>query len=470
MPQIKRVAALVFLITVAALTAARWPIRGEHAPPVPPDLARLDPDLAALIEETRVGIRADPTSPAAWARLGMVYEANGFIGLAATCYEQSLARRGTEARWWYRLALVRGRLGDVDGALAAAVRASEIDSGYAPAHWRQGLWRLDRGELDAAERAFRRALEIDLADSAGSAGLARVDIARQRPERAVDTLEALLAARPGDRYALQLLGRAYAQLGRRDDAAFALAIAGDSEPSWRDPWSDELAQYRRGHAAVLKDALVHLQNGRFDEAIGLYEKLRQRRETPALITQLGAAYIAAGRIDTALALLEPLVVASPEQVDAHVTLASAYLRKGNVERALAHADRALALDSAHARAHEARAMVLWRTRQYDAAFAEFDEVHRADPRNAMALVWMGMLHADRSRYREALTRFEQAGEKSPMLIDAWLGIARAHIELGSLEQAAAALTRAELIDKAHPQVAAGWARLNELTRAGPRRK
>jgi tetratricopeptide (TPR) repeat protein len=466
----RRVAAIVFVVAVTALAAAGCLLRQDDSGPAPPDLASLDPDLVSLIAETRAAIRADATDPAGWARLGMVYEANGFIGLAATCYEQSVARRDTEARWWYRLALVRGRLGNIDGALAAAVRTSEIDPGYAPAHWRQGLWRLDRGELDAAERAFRRALEIDRADAASSTGLARVDLARQQPARAADTLEALLSARPGDRYALQLLGRAYSQLGRQDDAAFALAVAGGAEPNWRDPWSDEVAQYRRGYATLLKDATEHFQNGRFDEAIRLYERLRQRRDSPALATQLGAAYIAAGRIDAALAVLEPLVLASPDQADAHVALASAYLRKGNVERALAHADRALALDSSHARAHEARAMILWRTQQYDAALAAFDEVHRVNPRNAMALVWMGMVHGERGRHREALARFEQAAEQDPMLFDAWLGIARAQVELGSFEQAASALSRAELIDEAHPQVAAGWARLNELTRARPGRK
>ncbi len=468
MPRTRRVALLVFLVAVAALTAgAGWLLRRGHAPPAPADLSSLDPELADLIAETRADVRTDP---AAWARLGMVYEANGFVGLAGACYEQGVARRGTEARWWYRLALVRARLGNVEGALAAALRASELDPGYAPAHWRQGLWRLDRGELDAAERAFRRALEVDAADPAGSVGLARVDLARRQPERAADTLERMLAARPGDRYALQLLGRAYSEMGRRDEAAFALAVGIDGEPSWRDPWSNELAQYRRGYATLLKDAVEHFQNGRFDEAIGIYERLRHRRESPALLTQLGAAYVAAGQIDAALSVLEPLVLANPGRFDAHVTLASAYLHKRNAEKALAHADRALALNPAYARAHETRGMILWRTERYDAALAEFDEAHRADPRNAMALVWMGMVHTDQRHHREALARFEQAAAKSPMLVDAWLGIARAHVELGSAEQAAAALARAERIDAAHPQVRAGWARLEELARARPRRK
>jgi tetratricopeptide (TPR) repeat protein len=468
MPPARRVVPIVFVVAVVALTAgAGWLLLRGHAPPAPADLSSLDPELADLIAETRAEVRGDP---AAWARLGMVYEANGFVGLAGVCYEQSVARRGTEARWWYRLALVRTRLGNVDGALAAALRASELDPGYAPAHWRQGLWRLDRGELDDAERAFRRALVLDPTDPAGSVGLARVDLARRQPARAADTLERMLAARPGDRYALQLLGRAYTEMGRREEAAFALAVGIDGEPTWHDPWSNELAQYRRGYATLLKDAVEHVQNGRFSEAIGIYERLRRRRESPALLSQLGAAYVAAGQIDTALSVLEPLVLANPDQFDAHVTLASAYLHKRNVERALAHADHALALKPTSARAHEARGMILWRTDRYDAALSEFDEAYRADPRNAMVLVWMGMVHTDRRRPREALARFEQAAVKSPMLVDAWLGIARAHAELGSAEQAATALARAERIDAAHPQVRAGWARLEEIARARPRRK
>ena len=115
-------------------------------------------------------------------------------------------------------------------------------------------------------------------------------------------------------------------------------------------------------------------------------------------------------------------------------------------------------------------MVLWRAERYDAALAEFDEAHRADPRNAMTLIWMGMLHGEQKRHRDALARFEQAAVKSPMLVDAWLGIARAHLELGSIEDAAAALGRAEGIDAAHPQVRAGWAQLEALARTRPPRR
>ncbi|MGQ0736400.1 MAG: tetratricopeptide repeat protein [Acidobacteriota bacterium] len=471
MPRTSRVALIVRLGAVAALIAGvGWLQRGGAEPPAPPELSSLDPELIDLIAATRAEVRAAPQDSAAWARLGMVYEANGFVGLAGDCYAQSVARRDTEARWWYRLALVRARLGDVEDAIAAARRASDLDPRYAPAHWRQGLWWLDRGELDAAEGAFRRVLEIDPADPAGSTGLARIDLARSQPQRAAGTLETLLAARPGDRYALQLLGRAYTQMGRRDEAAFALAVGLDGEPRWRDPWSDEVRRYRRGYATLLKDAVDHFQNGRFEEAIGIFEKLRERHESPALMTQLGAAYVAAGRIDSALSVLEPLVLANPGQVEAHVTLASAHLRKRNTEQALAHADRALALNPTHTRAREARGMILWRTDRYDEALAEFDQVYRADPRNAQALVWMGMVHADQRRYRDALARFEQAAVKSPVLVDAWLGIARTHVELGSIEQAATALGRAELLDRSHPQVRAGWERLEELGLARPPRE
>lgn len=458
-------------VAVAGLTAgAAWLLRSRVEPPAPPELSSLDADLIDLIAQARAEVRAQSHDPAAWARLGMVYEANGWVGLASTCYAESVARRDTEARSWYRLAVVRARLGNVEGALAAGLRASVLDPQYAPAHWRLGLWRLDRGELDAAERAFRRVLEIHPTDPAGSTGLARVDLARQKPERAAGTLERLLAARPGDRYALQLLGAAYRQMGRHDEAAVALAVGVDSEPGWRDPWSDEVAQYRRGYATLLKGAVERFQNGRFDEAIAIYEKLREGHDNPSLAAQLGAAYVAAGRVDAALSLLEPLVRTSVEHVDAHVVLASAYLHKRNTKLALAHADRALALKPTHARGHEVRGMILWRAERHDAALTEFDEAHRADPRNTKLLVWMGMVHGDRSDYREALARFEQAAMKSPTLIEAWLGMARAHLELGSVEPAAAALARAARIDAAHPQVRAGFARLDERSRDRPRRR
>jgi tetratricopeptide (TPR) repeat protein len=469
MPRTRRIARATLILVVVALSAAWW-FRSGIEPPAPPELSSLDPQVVDLIVQTRDEVRARPRDPAAWARLGMVYEANGFIGLAADCYTESVARRDDEARWWYRLAIVRARLGNVDQALLAAQRTSELSPQYAPAHWREGLWRLDRGELDEAERAFRRALEIDPENPAGSTGLARVALARRQPERAVGTLEKLLEARPGDRYALQLLGRAYSQMGRLDDAAFALAIGVEGEPSWHDPWSDEVAQYRRGYATRLKEAVERLQSGRVDEAIAIYERLRDGHENPALVTQLGRAYMAAGRIDAAIAVLEPLVLARPDHVEAHVALASAYLHKRNTERALAHAERALALNPTHARAHEARGMILWRAERYDAALAEFEEAQRADPRNPMTLVWMGMVLGDWERYREALARFEQAAAQSPMLVDAWLGIARAHVELGSIEDAAAALRRAAQIDAEHPQVRAGWARLETLARTRPRRR
>ncbi|MBI4475521.1 MAG: hypothetical protein HY654_00015, partial [Acidobacteria bacterium] len=121
---------MIWFVAVAALAAgAGWLLRRGPAPPAPADLASLDPALANLIAETRADVRADSSDPTEWARLGMVYEANGFVGLAVACYEQSVARRGTEARWWYRLALVRARAGNVEGALVAAGRASALDPG-----------------------------------------------------------------------------------------------------------------------------------------------------------------------------------------------------------------------------------------------------------------------------------------------------------------------------------------------------
>ena len=60
----------------------------------------------------------------------------------------------------------RSREGDLDAALEAEDRVIELNGSYAPAHWRKGLWLLDRGELEAAQAAFERAIRLDAGDPA----------------------------------------------------------------------------------------------------------------------------------------------------------------------------------------------------------------------------------------------------------------------------------------------------------------
>src|SRR6185295_10486407 len=96
---------------------------------------------------------------------------------------------------------------------------------YAASHWRLGLLLLDVNDMAAAEAAFNRAREIDPASVAPAVGLARVYLQRHEEQRAVDLLKQTLGRHPDDRYAMQLIGRAYKHLGLAAEAEFAQVLS-----------------------------------------------------------------------------------------------------------------------------------------------------------------------------------------------------------------------------------------------------
>lgn len=413
----------------------------------------MDPDVRAFIGKHLDEVADTPRQADSWRRLGLASEANGSVGLAARAYSRATELDPTSALPWYRLALVRWRLGEHAPAMAALDRSVAVDGSYAPAHWRRGLWLLDAADLSGAQGAFERALSLDPDDPGGSLGLARLSLARGEDAAAVATLERLLERRPGDRYALQLLGTAYRRLGRTDDAQFALAVGARGEPTWRDPWSDEVAQYRRGFAATLKEATGYALDGHFDRAIPLLERLhRERPDDVGLQAHLGGIYVAGGRPDDGIRTLEAVVARDPANFDAHLSLATAHLLARSPGAAARHADRALELRPRSASALETRGMLLWQSRQPDEALATLRLALEQDPRRPRPRVWIGLIHVEQGRAREALADFEAALRADPVLVDALAGLAMANAQLGAMEQAVLALRRAAQIDPESPRL------------------
>ena len=210
------------------------------------------------------------------------------MGAARTAYANAAAMQPSEAKWPFHLAAVESRLGRTDDAVRDMRRAIDLNPQYAPAYWRLGLWLLDENQTAEAARAFGRATDIDPADRAGWIGLARVYLQQDENERAAGLLERLVASAPAEGYTLQLLGTAYRQLGRTEQAASASQVGAKNAPQWGDPWTDEMLAFRRGYAALLKDATAYIVDGRFPQAIGILETLgREKPNDLVLMAHLG---------------------------------------------------------------------------------------------------------------------------------------------------------------------------------------
>lgn len=444
-------------------------LTGCERGPVPDDPAtfgELDPAVATLLEELTAAVNADRSDAARWGRLAMGLEANGLLVGAAKDYEVAARLDGKEPRWPYLRALLRARHGEIDAALADLERVIQLAPGYAPARWRQGLWLLDRGNTAGARAAFQVAVQTAPAEPAGHVGVALVHLSKREDAEAAAALEKLLAAHPGNRYALQLLGTAYRRLGREDDARFALTVGSTGQPAWTDPWSDEVSQYRRGFAVMLKEATQLGLERKFDQAITLLKQLVTLRPADRdLQIYLGGMYAAAGRVNEAAAILDPILAADPSHFDAAMHMASGHLFAGNLDRAAAYATRALALRPSNADAAKLQGMVHWQQGRTREAETLFNAAANADPRDPMPHLWIGMILGQQMRYLEARQRFEIALSKNPLLGDALIGVADTFAATGAFAQAEVALKRAEQAEPDNPRLAAARDRILTAAKA-----
>jgi len=427
------------------------------------------PEVQAVLREQVAAIDVARRDGGAWGRFGMACEANGLVEPARSAYREAAALDPSNPRWVYRLGAVDARAGDAAAALQALRRAAVLAPEYAPIHWRIGLLLLDANDLAGAEREFGTASELEPRDPAAWTGLARVYLQRGDSAAAASTLERLLARAPGDRYAMQLLGTALERLGRHDEAAAMLAAGAAGQPSWSDPWTDEMLEWRRGFAVRLKDATAYFENGQAAQAVRLLEELvAEKPDDTALLAYLGQAYVVAGRALDGTRTLERVVARDPARVDAWVRLASGYLDQERYPQARAALDRALALNASYAPAHETLGLLLWRTGAEARALDEMATAIQIDPRNTRAMVWAGMIQTNLGRNAAALRTFTQATAIDPTLVPAWLGIANAQMSANALVEAEAALQRAAMLAGDAPAVQQTMERFRALRARGAR--
>lgn len=455
-PSVCRLPLVIVAASVVSLAACQ---RG----PAVPELAAygtLEPAVAAVLTERLTAVSAARTDADQWGRLGMALEANGLTPQAKDAYAAATTLPATHGRWPYHLARLRARDGDTAGALAAYDDAITRSPDYVPARWRRGLVLLDRGDITAAEAAFRVAVNLAPADSAGVTGLARVQMAQGKAQDAAATLEALLDRAPDDRYAYQILGTAYRALGRTDEAADAAAAGATGEPQWLDPWASEVGIYRRGFAAMLKEATTLGLEGNHAEAIRLLEALRaQRPDDRELTTYLGGLYATAGRTADARPLLEGVLRATPDNFDATMNLATAHLFDRAWDEADRLAARALELRPRDADATRLRGVVAWRRGALDDAERWLGEAAAANPTDAKALAWIGSIRLERRQAAQALAAYRAALARDPLLGDALVGGASAALATGAVDDAARWVARARKVAPAHSGLAAVEQRL-----------
>ena len=404
--------ALLFLCGLLAVACSRPPELPDYGP-----WQRFgeDPLVGRLLEQRLEAVRQAPGDLETWLALGGAFEANDFLPEARATYEAASRLGAEEPRLWYHLANTRIAAGQVEEAIPLFEKALELAPSYAPTHWRLGLAHLRRGKLEPATESFQRALDLAPNLFAAHLGLARIDLQRGEPAAAAARLEQVLQVKPGLAAAHHLLGLAYRQLGRSEEARTHLraGIPGNpsgerkaalAAPTGLDPWQEELAGSRVSHRMLVEVAGQAFAAGDYAKAQSTLQTLREHRpDDITLILNLATVYRRVGRRAAALDLLAESLEAHPHQVRLALDLSTTHLEAGDPDKSLAAARRArdIAPDAPEPLAHEARAQLA----------REAPEAAEEPLRQALALAPSDPdLHLDLARVLTALGRADEAAE------------------------------------------------------------
>ena len=446
-------------LPIAAI-AASWAFDRFVGPPVPEPagLDRMDPIVAEAVREALDSARRQRGDESRRMTLGMVYEANGMLGLAMACYGEVAEARPRDARVRYRIAQVEERSGDLRAAIESARRVVELDPSYRPARAQLGLWLLDDGRMDEAAAHFREVVEGEPGNEAALFGMVLHAMRAREPERASKLLvehDLLNGSNPG--YARHLDLNIRRQLGERVSVPEA-GPAREVRPQWRDPWNDAVRAHQTGVRLLRKAARRHLDRGEYAQAATLLE--RARRAEPGntrILIALATCYRNQGRTREAAAALDEAFRLAPDDYWTNLNRADMLLaeRRADPEALRAAYGHALAATRTRPESGDAWALVgraCQAMRRLDEAIDAFLHAYEVDSRDSSVLTQAGFLLYQQERTDEAEELFRRVCRLDRQAGSPRIGLAMIAMDRKGVKEAAALLEEARHLRHDHARL------------------
>ena len=446
-----------------------------------PTVAPIEPPIAVVLDHSAMEVvelvetllkkaQDHPTSALRRGELGMAYEVNGFPDAALASYQQAEALDQTgdqtlhqrSARWPYFQALLLADRGQQQLAVAALDRAIAIDTGYGPAWSRKGTWLLDLGQPALALEAFVQAESLG-AGAAAIMGQSRVALHQRRPGDAVTLLEPL--SREFEHpVVFQLLGRAYRESGRIDDARIVLARGRTlRQLPLEDAWHESKQRFEVSFVHRASRAQEMMRRDEPAKAIAILEALiEQQPDNRVVISNLATAYRRDGDADAAYWVLRRAIKSDPDYYPYRVGIADSYRERGDLDAALTHVDHALKLEPELAMLHSKRGLLLNEQGTPDAALKAFDAAIRYDPRSREAFMYAGQVEARLRRWPQAIRRYEEVVRLDPSYTPGYLNLSAALAFAERFEDARRVLAQAQQLGTHTGEVESALGRLAEM--------
>ena len=153
----------------------------------------------------------------------------------------------------------------------------------------------------------------------------------------------------------------------------------------------------------------------------------------------GTAMLNEGRTGDAILCYRRAVELKPEDEEAHFNLGVAYGRAGHLSLAEHHYREALKLFSDYPEAHNNLGNVLTRQKRYAEAIEEFKTTLKLSPEDASAHNNLGRALAEQGDAMQALTYFTEAARLDTNYVEAHFNLASTYLTVGQTNDALAQL-------------------------------
>lgn len=403
-------------------------------------------DLDLAIDAYRVaGEKLDGAGKGeALGRMAILQDARGMAEAPATAQAAAAA---DPAGVWPTIAMsrLRAREGKGDEAVELAQRAAAAGGGGAAAT-ALGYAQEARGDLAAAEAAYREALAQEPGRTGATIGLARVLRRTGRAAEAEPMLRQVIEAAPGAIEAYKESARVKMALNRAGDAVADASIA--AAMAENDPDAQRLALEVKA-----AKALEYLGQGQPALAVQDLTALRdQNPEVAEVRLGLARALAAQRQADAAIAELQKATELDPKNAEAQFQLGLVNLvMKGNPAAAAGPLDKAVVLDPGNHAYRTNLGAALIGQKQFDRAIEELVKV-TASPGYARADAWiyLGQAYVNAKRYKEAIPAIEKATAIAPSSDQAYALLGWAYFGLKDAENFKKAAGKARALGHKEP--------------------
>jgi tetratricopeptide (TPR) repeat protein len=409
----------------AALLPGNW---RDTLQPVPvPNLEGLPEVVRTTLVDARNTLDAalqNPDTPAAtlasaYGDLGGLYYNHFLRQPAETCFANAVQLEPEQFRWTYYSAWLAAVSGQTPLAIRRFEKARALQPEYQPLSLRMADAWLDLDELDKADAAYRKVIDLPGLEAAASYGLGQIALLQRDYRTAIQRFERALEIDPDATRVHYPLAQALRAEQRIEEAKHHLQQRGDRLPLVEDGLVDELQAMKTGSDMFFNRAMDAIEDRDYPAAAQAFAQglALEPENADARISYARSLYLA-GNKDAARQALEQALDAQTENPLGLFLLGVLHDEEGDSAQAVAYYRRVLDIEPAHAGANFYLANHYYRQGDYPYAGRHYARTIEVDPGNVPPrMLYLAILEqsgAPDSEIRRQLERALQALPEQPV--------------------------------------------------------